>query len=483
MKASRFLKRVRAYIDQHRLLEPGEPVVVGVSGGPDSMALLHALVAINRMDDRGWQLHVGHLDHGLRGADAQADAQRVLAEAKRLALPATVERTDVRSEAARHGRSVEEQARHSRYGFLERLCLRTASRCVAVGHHADDNAETILYRIIRGTGTRGLAGIRPSRPLRIGSEVRLVRPLLALRRAEIEAFLRAGRIDYRTDPSNVAADYARNRVRCQLLPLIQRSFNQRVVEALLRLGEQARWIDSYLAETAQRTLEALIVSQDQEQLVLNVPGLLRKSRIIQAELIRQAILRFQLGEQALGFGHLLAVLRQCEQPASGKSVHLPGGLVASRHYDRLVLSRRTAPPARRISPTSLAIPGSTLVPDASLQIDAQIIRFDYAMLKQVKSGKSRYEEWLDYDRLELPLVVRSRQRGDRFWPLGAPGSKRVAEFLIDEKVAPVLRSRAAIICDRRGPVWVVPLRIDNRVRLRPETKRALKLIVRPAADQ
>jgi tRNA(Ile)-lysidine synthase len=479
MKPARFFRRLRAYVDEQGLLEAGQQVVVGVSGGPDSMALLHGLVAVDRMDERGWGLHVAHLNHGLRGPEAEADAAFVAEQARRLSLPVFVERVDVRASAERSGRTLEEEARYHRYAFFERLCLKTESTCVAVGHHADDNAETVLHRILRGSGVRGLAGIAPVRPLRAGSEVRLIRPLLGFREEELGQFLLAAGIESREDVTNALPDYTRNRLRQELLPMIRRDFNVRITEALLRLAQQAAWIDTYLRETAERTLQSLVVSQTDRQLVINVPGLRRKGRIIQTELIRQGLLRFGIREQDLSFAHLVAVVRQCAQPTSGKTIQLPSGLVARREYDRLILAIQPEQAGRPISPTGVAVPGRTVVGSAGVAVQAEVVAFDFAQLPGITAGKSRSEEWLDYDRVALPLVLRSRQRGDRFWPLGAGGSKRLAEFFIDEKIEPSRRSAVPILCDQRGPVWVVPIRIDDRVKLRSESKRALRLTVHP----
>jgi len=477
VKPARFFRNLRAYIDETGMLEQGRRVLVGVSGGPDSMALLHGLVAVNRANQRDWHLHVGHLNHGLRGAEADADATFVSDQARALSLPVTVERIDVRA-AAQPRQSLEEAARQHRYRFYERLALTTDSSCVAVGHHADDNAETILHRIIRGTGMRGLAGIAPNRPLRQGSDIRLIRPLLTFRRDEIEQFLADAGIEHRQDSTNLLPDHTRNRLRNELMPLIRRQFNVGLTDALLRLGQQAVWIDAYLRETAERALQTLTVSQHQRRLVLNVPGLLRKSTIVQTELIRQAMLRFNIGEQDVGFAHLVAVVELCRQSAGSKIVHLPGGLTATCRYDRLIFSVDADAPAPPISPVSLSVPGQTHVSAVDLIVEAELVDFRFDELDRMLAGKSRNVEWLDYDRLKPPLVLRSRQRGDRFRPLGAPGSKRLAEFLIDAKVEPADRNRVPIICDGDGPVWVVPHRIDDRARLGPDSRHALRLTVR-----
>jgi len=256
------------------MLCAGQRWVVGVSGGPDSTVLLHVLLALSQQRDLGWKLHVAHLHHGLRGAEADADARFVRQMAQELGLEVFRERVDVAALVASEGGSTEEVARRQRYAFFERVALKTDSHYVAVAHHADDNAETILHRICRGTGIRGLAGMRPVRDISPASRIRLVRPLLAERRATIYAVCRERGLKTRADSSNDGTQFTRGRIRNVLLPMLREQLNPNVTEALLRLGEQARWLETYLHDAAARTFESLLVSDEPGRTVLNVHALL-----------------------------------------------------------------------------------------------------------------------------------------------------------------------------------------------------------------
>lgn len=482
MSASELESRFAAAIVEQKLIAPGDRVVVGVSGGVDSVVLLNLLCALN--DRGGWslRLHVAHLNHQLRGKEADEDAAFVEQLARSLQLALTVETADVAAEA--QGISVEEAGRAARFAFFERVCIKADAQIVALAHQADDNAETILYRILRGTGMRGLRGIQASRPIRDGSDVRLVRPMLGMGREEIEAYAREQNIEYRTDVSNASADFTRNRIRHALMPLLREQFNPQVTEALLRLADQAKGLDSYLTETGERLLESLVIEEDAGQVVLHGPALARKARVLQTHVIREAILRLGVGERDLTYAHLNAVADLAAEHEGSKSIDLPGGLRAARRYDRLVLHR----PGRKRSPSSDRVPvpmdGTTALPGLGLQITAEILPADEvdinAYIKnRANRGQEVNEEWLDADQIHPPLTARSRRPGDRFLPLGMTGVKKLSDFFIDEKVDPLRREQTILLCDQLGPIWIVPFRIDHRVRLTRVTKRVLKLKASP----
>jgi len=475
-----FLQALAEAIQTEDLLPPEARLVVGVSGGADSVALLHALHELARSHDFGWKIHVGHLHHGIRGSRADEDARFVEDLAGSLDLPVTVERVDVPALAKARHQSLEEAGREARYRFLERLCLRTDSKFIVLGHHADDNAETVLHRILRGTGIRGLAGIVPSRPLSPDSEILVVRPLLRFRREQIRKFLRSRGLQWREDHTNTQTSLTRNRLRHEVMPLIQARINTRSTEALLRLAQQARSVEAYLRETAQRTLETLIITKTDQQLVLNLPALLKRSRVIQAELIRQALLSLRVGEQQIDHGHITSVLHLAEQAGSNKRIHLPGRITVARRYDKLVLSlpSKEAPP-EQLGDIAVRVPGRTILTGRGMVLETQILAFEPDLLERVKQKNDPWTELIDYDRVKGPLVVRSRRPGDRFWPLGGPGSKKLSDFFIEKKIDSAERDRIALLCDQRGPIWVLGLRIDERVRLHDQTRRVLQLLARP----
>ena len=477
-----FIAQLGEWFESRGLLVPAARWVVGVSGGPDSTLLLHAMRELSERRELRWALHAAHLHHGLRGKAADADADFVAALADQLGLPCHQERVDIPAEVAERGGSTEEIARQRRYEFLERVTLKTGSECVAVGHHADDNAETVLHRICRGTGLRGLAGMADVRAIQPASRVRLVRPLLQQRRATIKALCAERGIEFRTDATNEGLEFARGRIRNSVLPLLRDALNPGVTDALLRLAEQARWLGTYLEDAAARTFDSLIVSEGPCRIVLNTNALLSKQRIIQAEVVRRAVSQVLGGEQDLGFAHVEAVLKLAAERSSGKELHLPGPVLVRKSYERLEFCPLAeSEPTPELHPVFVKCPGRTVLPALGAELTTEVCAVDAEKIDELRAAANPYEEWLDYERVRPPLVVRGRREGDRFWPLGAPGSKRLSEFFIDEKVEPSLRARTGILCDQEGPVWVMPLRINERVKLRSTSRRALHLVLTPGA--
>ena len=476
--------RFNQVIARERWLGSDDPVLLAVSGGPDSVAMLSLFCALNQQPDWSLGLNVVHVNHHLRGADADADAEFVQEQCRSWHVPCTIESADVAGRARAEKMSVEQAGREYRFELFERICLKTGIKVVALAHHADDNAETILHRIIRGTGLRGLAGIRPQRPLREGGDIDVIRPLLTFRRAEIEAYLAERGIAFRQDASNASLSHSRNRIRHELLPLLRERFNPQTEEALIRLAEQARGLNAYLAETGDRMLDSLVVEHNDRQLILHCPPLLRKPRVIQTQLVRSAILRMGCPEGELTYGHLNAVADLAAGREGSKSLDLPAGLRVTRQYARLVFERSASGPPQqaRASEIRVATEGTTPLPDFGLEITVDHLPADDATIAAHIGLRSegtlcRCEEWLDADAVHPPLIARSRRPGDRFFPLGMTGMKKLSDFFIDEKIAADQRERVVVLCDQLGPIWVVPLRIDERVRLTRATRRILRLRV------
>jgi len=333
------VERVGRCIDAGRLLATGQRVLVAVSGGADSVALLAVLRELADRPGRGYELHVAHLHHGLRpGADA--DAAFVAELSERWGLPCTVERRDVPAERAAGGEGLEEAARRVRYQFLRETAEQVGAQRVATGHHADDNVETILFRLFRGTHLRGLAGIPAVRAL-AGGPVRLVRPLLEVRRAELEAFCRDRGLSWRRDPTNAdAVASRRNFIRHELLPLLRERLNPAVDQAVLRAAKAAGEADAVLAERAAATLSAAKVEAGPGRLVLRAIQLAAAPPAVRRAALRLALEEAGAPLQALNRQHLAEL---AEVAVGAPAVMLPGGWRAERRGRQFVLERAASP--------------------------------------------------------------------------------------------------------------------------------------------
>ncbi|MFP4057450.1 MAG: tRNA lysidine(34) synthetase TilS [Candidatus Brocadiia bacterium] len=449
-----------ATIRRGGLLAHGDRVVVAVSGGPDSMALLEALVALR--ERLGLELWVGHLDHGLRGAAGAADAAFVAARARELGLPVEVGRAEVG-----RGGSVEHAARRARYAFLERLAGRLGAGRVALGHTADDQVETILEGLLRGGELGALCGMPASRPIAEGSAVRVVRPLLEVRREEGLAFLARRGVGYRVDESNADLDFERNLVRHRLLPLLEGRAGPGLRSRLLDLAGRA----SDFAAAALALADAL-VGEDAEGVRLEARRLAAQPRLVRRLAVRRAYVRAggsgELRRRAIdAVEHLLGA-------QSGRRAELAGGLVAWREYDAVRVGRPAASP--RPVHAVLPVPGRLELPQAGLWVEAEL-------LEGPAPGYSpdRWEELVDLGRTGRPLAVRTRRPGERFQPLGLGGSKAVKDLLTDQRVPRRERARQLVVVGRCGIAWVVGRRLDERARVTPATRRVARLRAGPLA--
>ncbi|BDG62042.1 tRNA lysidine(34) synthetase TilS [Caldinitratiruptor microaerophilus] len=466
------LDEIRRFVARRGLLEPGDRVVVALSGGPDSLALTLALHHLRT--EWGLDLHLFHLHHGLRGEEADRDAAFVREVADRLGLPCTVIRRDVRSEARSLRAGVEAAGRLVRYRALADLAGQLGARRVAVGHTRDDQAETVLMALLRGAGRRGLGGMPPARPLGFGAgpEVTLVRPLLAVGREDTLALCRAAGLEPRRDLTNEDPRFLRSRIRTELLPLLRDRYSPAVVFRLAALAEVMRDEEGFLRRAAAEAAARHGVTYDPRESRLPVPALTDEHPALARRIVRLA------GESAgmsLTARHVEAVLDLARSPGGGE-VHLGRGLVAEKVGDVVRVRRRErvgrAVTAEGGQPVPLPVPGSVAWASAGLTLSAT---------REDPDAEPAAGPWavdLDPDRLPGPLAVRTRRPGDRIFPVGMDGSKKLQDLFVDLKVPRPDRDRVPVVVAGDQVVWVVGYRADRRFLAAPGRPR-LALRARP----
>jgi tRNA(Ile)-lysidine synthase len=433
----------------HGLPGPGS-LLVGVSGGADSVALacmLHALAA-----GRGWRLTLGHVDHGLR-PDSAEDAHFVAGLAEELGLPFLERRVQVKA----NGRSLEEAAREERRAALMDMARQAGVDVIALAHHADDQAETLLARLLQGTGATGLAGMRFWNPP-------FWRPLLELRRNDLRDWLKARGRTWREDPSNQDTGPLRNRVRHELLPLAEDLVNPRAVEALGRLAKVCADEETFWEDWCQAQAEKWVRAEG-TSLVLSLDD---NHELGPAALRR--MLRWMAGRLLGGGQHLLALhLKQMEELAQGRAgrrLTLPGGLMAWREKEGLRLDVGEIPPDFTYT---LHGPGWVWLPHLRSWLAVE-------EAPEPKEFKARGPEvFIPANRVVWPILIRPPKPGERFKPMGAPGSKRLSRFLIDQKAPPWWRKRTVMAADRRGTWWAGPWSLAERARKKPGESKYLRL--------
>jgi tRNA(Ile)-lysidine synthase len=464
-------QRVLHFIREHTLVSYGQKLLVAVSGGPDSVCLLHILVELR--DELGISLHVAHLDHQLRGAESEADAGYVADMARRLGIPADVERRDVKAYQARQRISPEEAAREVRYAFLAQVAKTVGAAQVAVGHTTDDNVETILMHLIRGTGIRGLQGLQPvSRWQSQGDTLTVVRPLLSVSRQETADYCELHRLMPRTDTSNLSLSPLRNRIRHRFLPLLE-SYNPRVAEALLRT---ARIADDALAfiDGESTRLWGEVVREQGNTIILDKKGFLASPSALQRHLLRMSVEKLLGNLKDIETRHIEGMMTALTKPA-GRRINLPGGLVFSVEYDRYLLG----PDPAALSPfpaleneVSLKIPGETLLP-------GWCVKADIVERSRMPGKIDGFTAYFDLGKTGYELLVRPRRPGDRFQPLGMSQTKKLGEFMIDARIPSAWRQHIPVVCSPQHILWVVGWRIDNRVRVSDTTLQVLRLKFEP----
>lgn len=462
--------RVVGALRAWRLAGPGDRVVAAVSGGPDSVALVHLLRAA--LPEVGAALAgLAHLHHGLRDEDADADASFCLALAGELGLPCEVERVDIAALCRVSGRSREAEGHLARYAFFERARTRLGATLVATGHTLDDQAETFLLRALRGAGLRGLGGMRRKAG-------RVIRPLLDVRRSEILAWLEAAGLPYREDASNADRSIPRNRVRHEILPFLVDRLGPAVTDSLARAARLAADDDACLEAAAAEQCPKVVEAGDgglwlDVAALGSLPVALRR-RIVLAALARAA------GGRFVGSRHVEAVLVLAERGREGARVQLPGSR-AARRGDRILVEGvqfgkgarpGPLPGEQPVEPRVLTVPGSVVLADWGIEVSAERLSRAAAGDPAAHPGAAL----VDAATVCEPLVVRSRRPGDRLRPLGLEGHKKVQDLLVDRKVPRQERDRVPIVADAQGRiVWVAGHAIAHDFRVTGATTSVLLL--------
>lgn len=461
-------QRVLDFTHQHQLVSGREKMVVAVSGGPDSVCLLHILVKLQKK--LKVKLHLAHLNHQLRGAESEADAEYVAKLARKLGIPATIEGRDVKGYQEQKRLSLEEAAREVRYSFLAEVAKSIGTDRVAVGHTRDDHIETILMHLIRGSGTRGLRGLQPYTEWKskTGSLI-IIRPLLDISHRETEDYCRRHRLAPRLDASNLSLSPLRNRIRQQFLPLLE-SYNPAVAEALLRTGRIASDDIDFLDEQVSRLWDE-VARQQEKSVIFDKARFDQLPPTLKRYLLRASVERLLGSAKDIEMRHIEEMMSLATKPA-GKRLNLPGGLLFSVGYNQYQLATdmtSLSPLPKLKGEFQLNIPGETRLP--GWRIKATVI--DPSTIKGLT--KNSFIAYLDLGKTGDRLLVRPRRRGDRFQPLGLSQPKKLGEFMIGAKIPQAWRGQIPVVCSGEQILWVVGWRLDERAKVTEDSKQVLRL--------
>ena len=475
---NRLIRETERTIKAYGMFQPGNSVLIGVSGGPDSVALLYVLNILASRLSLG--LGVAHLNHCLRQKESDHDAAFVESLAKKLNLPCYIQETDIRTYQRQHKLSTEEAARQVRYTFYNSVAATHRFSKVALGHHSDDNAELVLMYLFRGSGPLGLGGIPPVR------DAAIVRPFIEVGRPEIMDFLDKNGLEYVCDRSNQDVRFLRNRVRQHLIPLLKKEYNPTLVESLNRVSAILRSEDEWMEALVTPLYDQAVAAAQEHKTVLLVSKLSHLPAAAVRRIVRRVIAAIKGDLRRISFRHILAITRLIASGPEMRRLDLPDRISVRREGEHLIFSKETMP-LRLVRNPFGAAPSISTAPDYSYEIRepgillireiGRCLKFEAADKKRLKDFRQagHLTAFFDMDRLHFPLKVRNYRPGDCFTPLGMTGTQKIKKYFIDNKVPRAERIRCPLLLSAGKIIWVAGHRIADSVKVLPTTQRVLKV--------
>lgn len=453
------IKKVLKTIEKYNLLENGDRVVVALSGGPDSTALLAVLVTIARQMDL--TLIVAHFNHGLRGRESNADEKFSRDLAKKMGLFFCSGKMDKKNN--KKGISPEDFYRRQRYNFLDKVAKDNRAQKIALGHNLQDQAETVLLNLLRGSGLEGLKGFLPKR------DGKFIRPLMETSRQEIISFLGKAGISYCQDSSNKNMMHLRNQIRGELIPYLKEKYNPKIEENLARMAEILRMEDEFIQKQVAEALRSPFVQSSQNRVLLKIDFLNKLSPAIRLRLFKTILEDLSPKKNGITFLHVKSMDDLTKKSESGKKVVLPVKIEARREYDNLILERKTARFKQVKYEYSMNIPGAVYIKEKNLTVKAKVIK-----KRNVDLG-SKNIIYLDWDKVKRPVFIRNRRDGDWFQPLGMTGRQKIKDYFIDHKIPVHERDKIMLLVDKLSVICIENMHLNDRVKITSETKNVLKL--------
>lgn len=452
------LKKIEQTIKKYSLLENGDHVLVALSGGADSCALLLSLVGLIQANNL--KMVVAHFNHGLRANESKGDEVFCRRLAKKFNLAFVTER--MRHLSIPKGISPEDYFRRERYRFLDKVAMDHGANKIALGHHLNDQAETILLNILRGSGLDGLKGFLPMR------ENKYIRPLIEVSHQEINDFLKEAGVEYRQDSSNNNKVYLRNHIRNELIPYLKEKYNPRIEQNLARMADIIRRDDEFIGKYVSAILTSPQIQKKKKEVSFSAEYFKRLPISLGYRLLKAVLEDLVPENKGFSSSHIQSVVDLVNKSSSGKSVSLPYRLRAQKEYDHLVISSDRIEKTRDYE-YPLTIPGTVDLRERHVILSTKRATMDEVDFKCLN------KTYFDRDKIKEPLIIRNRRSGDWFKPLGMQGSQKIKKLFIDRKIPRPKRNSIALIADQESVIWVENMHLSERVKVSPETKNVLIL--------
>jgi len=466
-----FEQKVADVITSSGLFPAGRKVLLAVSGGADSVALLNVVYKLYKESAIVAEIVVGHINHQLRGQAAVSDEEFVKVLGRQFGLEVITRSVDV-AEYAKHKKlSVEMAGRQVRRKVLSDIAKERGCDLIATGHHADDNAETMIHRLQRGTGFRGLGGIWPKRKFQDGTV--FVRPLLCVGRGEIIEYCSTAGLKWQDDKTNDELVFRRNLIRHKLLPKLERESTVSIAEELSRLSQSCRRFYMLVCKEVESAWDELIAESTADKVVLNSKPLSRQCQPVQIETVRRGLVEIGSGEMGLTEYHYKRIIALAKS-GSGKRIELPGRFSAVSDYGKIVLQKRCVGKLKAAEkPLVLEIPGKGWF--GGYAVEARLLDAKNYDLEKFKAEKNEFVEWFDFDRIRGPLTIRRRKAGDKFWPLGLGREKKIGKFLTAERLSSELRDEIIVVSDSEKIIWLGPVRASELTKISGQTSEIVEI--------
>lgn len=452
------LSLVRKTIENRELLKPKDNVLVALSGGIDSIVLLHALNELK--DEYDIEIYAAHLNHQLRDIDSEMDADFAVEFADKLGIMCFVKSIDVNKYSKENSLTIEEAGRYLRYDFFSEVASKIFANKIALAHHKDDQAETVLMRLIRGTGAGGLGAMSYKRD-------NIIRPLLDVRKDDIIEYSNENNLEYREDRTNKEDIYYRNKIRLDLIPYLKENYNPQIVDSLVKTSNILKEDEEYLNNLSSKIFSEIKkeVSINSIQIKLNEINKLKKP--IKIRILKMVSKKLLNKKDIWSYINLNDIINLCNNKETGKSLDLPLNVTARISYDYIVFERNLETPEN--FKRELFLKEENYIHNIGTTFILDIIKKE-----SINSiSKNKYEKYFDYDKVKGSLFVRNRREGDSFSPLGIKGTKKLKDYFIDYKVDRLKRDLIPIITDEEEIIWVVGYRISEKYKVTEHTKNIL----------